>query len=160
MDTGIVIFTTGTGETAEIASATKCEPTQTSSTGSKALEKRSGNSLVSHHHRPMVYRSKKNPGPAWSANVGSMSAFTQMRLTGKVGLIVSVSYSCSWRLAEAERPTVATGMSALSSAATTCLAVSPTPSSARKYPATLTPTVVSDICGSSSPSCSAEGCTG
>ena len=74
-----------------------------------------------------------------------MSALTQMRLTGKVGLTVSVWYSCSWRLAEAERPTVATGVSALSSASTTCLADSPTPSSARKYPATFTPTGESEV---------------
>ena len=50
---GLFLTIVVTGETAEIASATKCEPTQISSSGSKALKKRSGNAFTSHHHSPI-----------------------------------------------------------------------------------------------------------
>ena len=82
MTTGWTMWMTGTGDTRASASATWRDPAQTSSTCANELSQRSGNCPTSHHHSPIVYRPAKKLGPASSANAGSASALTQMRLIG------------------------------------------------------------------------------
>ena len=76
-----------------------------------------------------------------SANAGSMSALTQMRLTGKPLPCQRprCAYSWPWRLSGAGTQTGSTGTSARSSARIACRATSPTPNSEFRYPTTLTP---------------------
>ena len=109
--------TTGTGETAASASATKREPTHSSSTPSNARSQRLGKAMTSHHHRPITR------GPC---NAAGCSARAPAMPSGLAQTIVT-GCGASAAAAPGPRPSRATETPAASSASSTLRTASPRP---------------------------------
>ncbi len=101
--TGVGTCTTGTGETAAIASATNRDPAQTSSSPSNPRAQCAGNDATSHHHRPTTWRPSNGSGPSSSRTPGIPSGFTQTSVTG---------CGAGWGPGTAGAPRLETGSSA------------------------------------------------
>ena len=121
--TGIGIRTTGTGDTAARASATKREPAQTSSIPSNPRAHAAGNDATSHHHRPTT-AALKGRRPARRARRAAVGVHAHKQITGCGADAAPAGERRGWTPAAARPGAAALG------APRTWRAASPTPSGA------------------------------